>query len=92
MEHLADHARGQLLVVATTREAGDWARGRENVTHVDVGPLGDGDVARLLESLDADVPAGARAGQPAARGRAGAAGAAARRARVEDVVRARLAR
>ena len=61
VEHLADHARGQLLVVATTREAGDWARGRPNVTHLDVGPLGDADVARLLESLDADIaPAPAR--------------------------------
>jgi class 3 adenylate cyclase len=91
VEHLADHARGQLLVVATTREAGDWARGRENVTHVDVGPLGDGDVVRLLESLDAMVDAELAQGNPLH------AVELARLGRdlegsLEDVVRARLAR
>ena len=72
-------------------ERGGWALGRENVTHVDVGPLGDGGVARLLESLDADVPPELARRQPAACGRARPAGAAAARRRVEDVVRARLA-
>jgi class 3 adenylate cyclase len=91
VEHLADHARGQLLVVATTREAGDWARGRENVTHVDVGPLAEADIGRLLESLDATVDAELAQGNPLhavelarlGRDHEGA---------LEDVVRARLER
>jgi hypothetical protein len=91
VEHLADHAHGQLLVVATTRAAGDWARGRENVTHVDVGPLPDGDVVRLLDTVDAPVDAGLARGNPLH------AVELARLGRdldgtLEDVVRARLAR
>jgi class 3 adenylate cyclase len=65
VEHVADGARGQLLLVATTRDAGDWARGRSNVTHIDIAPLADEEIARLLESVDAaDVPAALAAGSP----------------------------
>ena len=65
VEHAADHARGQLLIVVTTRDAGGWAHGRANVTHIDVAPLGDAAVARLLESLDgAHVPAHLCGGNP----------------------------
>ncbi|HEU5212224.1 MAG TPA: adenylate/guanylate cyclase domain-containing protein [Gaiellaceae bacterium] len=65
VEHVADTARGRLLVVATTgHEGGGWALGRENVTHVDVGRLGEPALAALLESLDADLPAELAAGNP----------------------------
>src|SRR5262249_58284282 len=54
VEHGADNARGRLLVVATAgHERGGWALGRENVTHVEVGRLGEAAVTALLESLDA---------------------------------------
>jgi class 3 adenylate cyclase len=64
VEHVADTARGRLLVVATTAETGEWALGRENVTHVEVGALADAALATLLESLDADVPPELAAGNP----------------------------
>ncbi len=91
VEHVADAGRGRLLVVATTgHERRGWAMGRENVTHVEVGPLGDAAVAALLESLDADVPPELAAGNPlhavelARLGRPLAGG-------LDEVVKARLA-
>src|SRR5262249_43382217 len=65
VEHVADNARGRLLVVATAgHERGGWALGRENVTHVEVGRLGEAAGTALLESLDAGLPAGLAAGNP----------------------------
>ena len=91
VEHVADAGRGRLLVVATTgHDRRGWAMGRENVTHVEVGPLGDAAVAALLESLDADVPPELAAGNPlhavelARLGRPLAGG-------LDEVVKARLA-
>jgi len=57
LEQLADARMPvPLFVVATTRPElyerdGEWARGRDNVTHVELPPLAAGDQARLLTSL-----------------------------------------
>jgi class 3 adenylate cyclase len=92
VEHVADGARGQLFMLATTREPGDWGRGRANVTHVDVGPLGDPDVARLLESLDAEVPAELAGGNPLHAVELARLGSAPWPESLDEVVRARVAR
>jgi class 3 adenylate cyclase len=65
VEHVADGARGPLLIVATTRETGDWARGRANVTHIEVSALEEQEVVRLLGSLErAEIPAALAGGNP----------------------------
>ena len=62
VEHLADFASGPLLVVASSREAVEWGRGRPNVTHVELGPLDDDEVARVLAGMEATEVDAVRAG------------------------------
>jgi class 3 adenylate cyclase len=93
VEHVADVARGQLLIVATTREPGEWARGRANVTHIDVAPLEDKEIARLLESLDAvDVPSALAGGNPLHAVELARLGDPPWPASLDEVVQARMAR
>ncbi len=54
IEHLADFASGPLLVLVTSREPVTWGRGRPNVTHVDLPPLTDEEVGRVLAGLGAE--------------------------------------